>query len=112
MYYCLTYVCLMHHKRFLSNSVDLLRVYVVCIRVCTYNKTCATSEGSDQPALAPQGYPKRDKPDSLSYWVDVQADMSLCWSHGSYCRFCRALAQLSYCCHVLDGFLLALSSHL
>ena len=25
---------------------------------------------------------------------DVQADLSLCWSHSSYCRFCRALAHL------------------
>ena len=74
-----------------------------------YNKTCATSEDSDQPAhprslirvfadciclLQPPGYPKRDKREPLPYWVDVQADLSLCWSHMSYCRFCRALAQM------------------
>ena len=23
----------------------------------------------------------------LGGWVDVQADLSLCWSHRSYCRF-------------------------
>ena len=76
----------------------------------TYNKTCATSEDSDQPAhprslisvfadrmylLQPPGYPKRDERESLPYWVDVQADLSICWSHRSYCSFCRALAQIS-----------------
>ena len=74
----------------------------------TYNKTCATSEDSDQPArprslirvfadrmclLQPPGYPKRDKQEPLPYWVDVQVDLSLCWSHTSYCKFCHALAQ-------------------
>ena len=34
-------------------------------------------------------YPKRDKQDSLSYWVDVQADLRLCWLHRSYCMFLR-----------------------
>ena len=42
--------------------------------------------------LQSPGYPKRDKREPLPYWVDVQADPSLCWSHRSYCRFCRALA--------------------
>ena len=43
--------------------------------------------------LQPPGYPKRDKRESLPHWVGVQAGLSLCWSHRSYCRFCRALAQ-------------------
>ena len=75
----------------------------------TYNRTCATSEDSDQPAhprslirvfadrmclLQPPGYPKRDKRKPLSHWMDVQADLSLCWSHRSYYRFCLALAQM------------------
>ena len=30
----------------------------------------------------------------LPYWMDVQADLSLCWSHRSYCRFFRALAHI------------------
>ena len=38
------------------------------------------------------GYPKWDEWEPLPYWVDVQADLSLCWSHRSYGRFCRALA--------------------
>ena len=74
-----------------------------------YNKTCATSKDSDQPAhlcslirvfadnmclLQPQGYSKKDKRESLPYWVDVQADLSLCWLHRSYCRFCHVLAQM------------------
>ena len=58
----------------------------------TYNKICVTSEDSDQPAHPsslirvftdhmcfpqPPGYLKKDKQDLLSYWVDVQADLSL-----------------------------------
>ena len=31
---------------------------------------------------------------SLPYWVAAQADLSLCWSERSYCRFCQALAQI------------------
>ena len=76
-----------------------------------YNKTCATSQDSDQPVpprnlirvltdrmwlLQPPGYLKRDKQESLPYWVDIQHDLNLCWSHKSYCRFCRALTQM-YC---------------
>ena len=76
----------------------------------TYKNTCATSEYSDQPAhlyslirvladrmclLQPPGYPKGDEQETLLYWVDVQADLSLCWSHRSNCRFSRALAQTS-----------------
>ena len=60
----------------------------------TYNKTCATSEDSDQPAhlpslirvfadrmclLQPPDYSKRDKQEPLPYWVDVQADSGLRW---------------------------------
>ena len=75
----------------------------------SYNKACATSEHSGQPAhlrslirvfadriclLQPPGYSKRDKREPLPYWVDVQAGMSLCWSHRSYCRLCHELAQL------------------
>ena len=66
----------------------------------TYDKICATSEDSDQPAhpcrlirvfadrmclVQPPGYPKRDEREPLPYLVDVQADLSLCWSHRSYC---------------------------
>ena len=73
----------------------------------TYNKTCATSKNSDQPAhsrslvrvfadskclLWPPGYPKRDKP--LPYWVAVQADLSLFWSHSSYCRCYPLLSHI------------------
>ena len=85
--------------------------------------TCADSEGPDQPTirransgdldqpahprslirvftdhvclLQPRGYPKGDKRESLPYWLDAQADLSLCWSHRSHCKFCRATAQIS-----------------
>ena len=40
------------------------------------------------------GYLKRDKRELLPYWVDVQADLSLCLSHRFYCRFCRSLTQI------------------
>ena len=30
----------------------------------------------------------------LPYWVDVQADLSLCWLHKSYCRFCLVLDHM------------------
>ena len=29
-----------------------------------------------------------------SDWVDAQADLSLCWVHMSFCRFCHALAHM------------------
>ena len=74
------------------------------------NKTCATSEDSDQPAhlhslirifaghmcllLAIQrGLNKNHC--NTRWMVDVQVDLSLCWSHRSYCRFCHALDQIS-----------------
>ena len=41
--------------------------------------------------LQPAGYPKRDEREPVPYCVDVQADLSLLWSHRSYCRFCRVL---------------------
>ena len=53
----------------------------------TYNKTCASSEDSDQPAhsrslislrrLQPPDSLKVDKREPLSYWVEIQADLSL-----------------------------------
>ena len=75
----------------------------------TYNKTCATSEDSDQPAhsrslirvfanrmclLQLPGYSKRNKRQPLQYCVVVMADLSVCWSLRSYCRFCRALVHI------------------
>ena len=68
----------------------------------TYNKRCGTSEDSDQPAhprslirvfadrmriLQPSWSPKTDKREPLPFWVDVQANLNLCWSHRLYCRF-------------------------
>ena len=74
-----------------------------------YNKTCETSEDSDQTALSrslirvfadhmcllqPPGYPRKDKRESFPYGVAVHADLSLCWSNRYYCGYCRALAQI------------------
>ena len=36
----------------------------------------------------------------LAILMDVQANLNICWSHRSYCRFCRALAHMEilvYC---------------
>ena len=76
----------------------------------TCNKTCATSVDSDQFAhprslieifayclcfLQPQGYSKRDTRESLSYCVNAEADLSLCWSYSIIVGFyVRWLAQL------------------
>ena len=70
----------------------------------TYDKTCATSEDSDQPVQTDQSIhwshvlstvsPKRNKQEPLPYYVDVQAGLSLCWSHRSYCRVCHALTRI------------------
>ena len=32
--------------------------------------------------------------ENLSYWVDVQAELSLCQAHRSYCRFCHVLVHM------------------
>ena len=77
----------------------------------TYNKICATSEDSDQPAhprsliwvfadrmclLRPPRYQKNYERKPLPYWVDLQADLILCWSHRSYCRFSRTLTHTPF----------------
>ena len=36
--------------------------------------------------LQPPGYPKREWQEPVPYWVDVQADLSLCWLHRSNCK--------------------------
>ena len=74
----------------------------------TYSKSCTTSEDSDQTAhprslirvfadrmclLQLPGYPKKDEREPLAYWEDVQADLSLCCSHRSYCWYCCALVH-------------------
>ena len=46
--------------------------------------------------LQPLVYPKSDKREPLSYWVDVLADLSLCWSERPFWKFCCALARLSH----------------
>ena len=73
-------------------------------------KTCVTSKDSDQPVHPPSlarvlVYHSLDSPKAVEgtcnqqrLWSDcpaVQADLSLRWSHKSYCRFCHAPA-LSY----------------
>ena len=34
-----------------------------------------------------------DSKDCLD-WADAQADLSVCWMHMPFCRFCHALAQI------------------
>ena len=78
----------------------------------TYNKICATSEVSDQPALTrslirvfadrmcrlqPPSCLKRYEREPLLHWK-YTADLSLCWLHRSYGKYCRALAHFIYMC--------------
>ena len=46
--------------------------------------------------LQPLGYPRRGEEELSPYWVDIQNDLSLWWSHRSYCSFCRALVEIFY----------------
>ena len=62
----------------------------ISLHICTVWSVFADS----MCPLQPPGYPKRDEREPLPYWMDIQANPSLCWSHRSYCRFCRALAHL------------------
>ena len=50
-----------------ANEISLVRVFADCMCL-----------------LQPSDYAKRDKHEPLSYWVDVQAGLSLCWLHRSY----------------------------
>ena len=86
----------------------LLRIYEQA-HGKTYDKTCVTSKDSDQPVRPPSlasvlVYPSlaslevvEDTCDQRRLWsdcADAQADLIIRWSHKSYYRFCRALAQL------------------
>ena len=66
----------------------------------TYNKPCTTSEDSDKHAhprsliivfadlkclLQPPGYPMKDEREPMPYWMNVQADLCICWLHRSCC---------------------------
>ena len=77
----------------------------------TYNKTCATSNDSDQPVHPPSMtrvfvYPVLDSLEAVEgicdqrrLWsdcADAQDDQSLHWSHKSCCRFCRAMAKMIF----------------
>ena len=75
----------------------------------TYNKTCVTSKYSDQPEYPSSKatihvYPYLDSLEAVEgtcdqrrLWsdsADAQTNLSIRWSYKSYCRFCRALAQV------------------
>ena len=66
-----------------------------------YNKTFVTRKDSDQPVHPPNMarvlvYPSLDSLKAVKSTVKIlirlrgQFDLSLRWSHKSYCRFCRA----------------------
>ena len=48
---------------------------------------------SQLPSTAPD-YLNRDKWEPLPFWVGVHVNQNLCWSHRTFCRLCRALAQI------------------
>ena len=62
------------------------------------------SAKTDQPAyqkgadhmclLQPPDFSKRNKREPMAYWVDLQADLRLCWLHRSNCRFGHVPARI------------------
>ena len=80
----------------------------------TNKMKCAPSEDSDQPghpssvirvfAVCFMGSLGHNASSCgqrrlLSDWANAQADLSLCWAHGPYCWFCRAVAQMFIMIH-------------
>ena len=59
--------------------------------------------------LQPKGYSKRNEQKLLQYVVDVQADLSLCWSHRSYCWFWLTFFYVEICATRLIRIYLAKS---
>ena len=83
----------------------------------TNNMACAPREDSDQPRHPPSltsvfavglkkhwvlSYPIGAQQRLGSDLADTQADLSLRWTHGSFCWFCHAAAHVS---SVLSGIL-------
>ena len=81
------------------------------------SKICVTSKDSDQPVHLPSMarllvYSSLDIPEAVertcdqsrcwSDCADAQADLSLCWLHKSYCRFCCMLAHICLCVSTLN----------
>ena len=75
----------------------------------TNKMTCAPSKDSDQPWHLPSlirvfavhlkkhwviSYPLSTQRMLWSEWVDAQADLSLRWTHRSFCWFCHAAAHI------------------
>ena len=76
----------------------------------TNKMTCMPSEDTEQPGHPPSlirafavrmekpwvlGCPWSAQLRLWSDWADAQADLSLCWTHMSFCWFCRALTHLT-----------------
>ena len=76
----------------------------------TNKMACAPSEDSDQPGHPPSlirvfavrmkiawvlSYPLSAQRRLWSVWANVQADLSLCWAHMSFCWFCHEAAHRS-----------------
>ena len=84
--------CICMHKRTTKTSIRLMRPAKTQIRLLG----CAVRVLPDRMCILQLlGYPKWDEQEPLPYWVDVQADLSLCCLLRSYCRFCRALAHIN-----------------
>ena len=66
----------------------------------TNKMTCALSEDSDQPGHPPSQWVAEDPmflhadSEDWSDWVDVQADLSLCWAQRSFCWFGRTVVHI------------------
>ena len=96
------------HLKHLSEAL-LMSIHNICFHreirkilcgyplICSYNPCSLFRVFADRMCpLQPPVYLKRNEQETLPYSVDEQADLSLCWSHRSCCRFCCVLAQISY----------------
>ena len=74
------------YKKNISASPRQILQYTLCLCDQPRLRSAWASAQSDQSSLImcilqPPRYPKRDEQEPLPYLVDVQADLSLCWSH-------------------------------
>ena len=81
-----------HHPRHLPS---LTRVFAV------------HSLGSEGPKLSSCGQQRL-----WSDRADAQADLSLCWAHMPFCRFCHTLAQMSSAAVIVTALRLLITLHI
>ena len=75
--------------------------HLVCLKYTPLCKTLLNLVPSDQPVQPPGMarvlvYPSLDIPEAVECTCDQRRLIRHRWLHKSYCRFCRALAHLSF----------------